>query len=406
MAVNAVIPMVGEPIMTWEQVEALPTGARIHVRNSPQRFYIKQDDGTWQDWRGITCLSQDFSYDGYNVLASMPVGGKATYPTLRQWQWKWLDNAWMSAEQAGVQARTVETGMERLGLTWDMFPVGEGLVLRSRHALNRVPDGSLFFVGDLAAANGNGNGYGLFVKPRGGEPVHLLGAQQGFVGLPLHVGQVPDGQVADWFVEQNHDVATTEAVNEFKARAWRVGWKIKQQHGWCASYETYMRQVGLDADATRLARSGGLAVGDRCNPEQAATLAVGTVLRWVSSNHPERWQWFIRDDTVVNAGRTRLLFGTATEHRSYRTSMEVLAFGSGDPADLDCPISRNEAAHLPPGSVVTINGTSLIMCQDSRFANDDPRYHTPLGGLAVPTRGQWLASDFGADAMLVSVAHE
>src|SRR5262245_63656248 len=127
-----------------------------------------------------------------------------------------------------------------------------------------------------------------------------------------------------------------------------------------------MRQVGLDADATRLARSGGLAVGDRCNPEQAATLAVGTVLRWVSSNHPERWQWFIRDDTVVNAGRTRLLFGTATAHRSYRTSMEVLAVGSGDPADLDCPISGSEAAQLPPGRRRDSDAASPVRSQESR----------------------------------------
>lgn len=382
----------GARINTREEIESLPVGTRIAVGGAPKRWYERRPDGMWVDWQGFEHGDHEFTLGGTNRVVSIPEGAKRVLPSLRQWQWKWLDNCYTSAEQASVNYRTVETGMARAGLSWDDFPPGAGMTFWSRAALERVPTGSLLYRGKPA----NIHQFGMFTKA-GGDLVHVLGNANGALGVALTVASVPDGTVADWAVAPGTP-EEQDQIAEFKARVWRVGWKIKTQHGWCSSYESYMAKIGLDETALRNAKYLGIGVGDMVTPEQAASLRPRACLRWRSSQDQARWAWFIRDDTMSNAARTRYLFGTEASHRNYHSSMEVLSLADAGADDLDAPISRDEAEHLPPGSVLTIGAERYLMCHDHRVVTDHASYHD-----APPERGQWFPRDFGANLILTSV---
>jgi hypothetical protein len=380
----------GEYIRSVQHLESLPPGSRVAPHRERSRWYERQPDGMFLDYQGYAHTMADFSTDGRFIVLSVPKNPTVVLASLRQWQWRWLDNAWASSEEAGVYANVVEQGMESVSLSWDDFPVGAGMTFRSRQALERVPTESLVYRGDPSVIDAVGT-FGMFVKNAHGGMTHVLGRATASTATPLTVESVPDGTVASWATEPG-TVEEQDEISEFKARVWRVGWKIKHRQGWCSSYETYMRRVGLDDSVLRQTKYHGIGVGDHVSVADAALLRPNSVLRWQSASHPERWGWVIRDDDANNLARTRYLFGTGAR-RAYTSTMQVLSLGD-DATDLSVPIREEEVRQVPVGSTVQIASEQYTVCGDHRLT-----YYNE--GASVPPRGNWWAQDFGQDITLV-----
>lgn len=376
----------GDLVDTWENFERLPIGTHVRSTTSYQQWWEKVDDNVWMDRHGSRYTSDQFSMGRYLTVVSLPAGVAAP-PSLLGWQFKFLDHVWWSTEQAGVEEDTVFSAMERLGLVDSMFPVGAGLRIRSRYWARNLPEGTLAYT---ATPEDEGH-YGLFQAQRQGEPVRVLGVARAWYGMTLTVHSTPNGSVADWQYGTEED---RERIAEFKARAWRVGWKAKIAHSWCNSYESYMEQIGLTKDVLTQAKSHGVSPGDRVDPLGAAMLPEGTTLRWRSTTN-DTFTWHVRDNAAQNAARTRFLFGTAASQRAYRSSMEVVAFG--DITDYEAPITAIEADHLPVGSRIVANDVAIVRCRDGSWTywgENQP----------VPAHGSWNTSQISVTS-LTSVSH-
>lgn len=370
--------IVGSPLQVIADYERLPIGTVIGPPGATEA-YVKNADG-WRDQSRDTEMSlTDFSMGGYNVVRSLPKGGIPSWESLLQWQFRFRDNAFMSAEQAGVSRDTVLRVMTELGIEDDVFPMGRGVLVGSAYDKDRLPVGAQVTVGSPEATLN----FGLFVKIRRGGWLHLLGERTDHGN---HRVLVVNGEEVGWATTPGTE-AEQVALRNFKAQAWRAGWKVKRQNRWCESYEEYMRRIGLTEDVLNDAPYGG-SLGERVDPSGAATLPAGSVLRWVSRSDPEKFTWYIRDDNARNEAKTRALFGHRPDGSALRhsaTTMEVMWIANQGTA-MDLPIDHGMIQYLPVGTrLQTGDGTDLVVCFDHSI--DRVRDY-------VPTSGPW-----GIDAL-------
>src|SRR5262245_57784527 len=339
---------VGAPLMDRADFEQCPVGTVIGPHSG--ETYTRREDGSWEDSDGDDFDLSGFSLSGYNKIVSLPKGFKAkkkkvTCESLRQWQWRYRDHCYCSADQAGVQRHVVDGVMDELGLTADMFPLGSGVPITNERDKERLPDGTQMVRGEPD----NLRGFGLYVKFHS-EWRLLLGEMPYQHNRPY---RIVTGEPPEW-----NQPGTEEGLQDlynFQARAWRIGWQAKVLHRWCGSYEEYMKRIGLDSGVLRLARFEGLAVGDRINTEQAASLPEGSVLRWVRKTDPTDFTWFVRDDSATNRAKTRFVFGhrpEGVEQRNSAAVMEVLWINDGDSMLLPCPDWATVGPLLPPGTLL------------------------------------------------------
>lgn len=119
--------------------------------------------------------------------------------------------------------------------------------------------------------------------------------------------------------------AEAQAINEFKARAYRVGLRQKRAHGWCDVYDNIMESVGITREAITTSTVGGYRLGAIVQAEDAHTLPNGCVLYSISDTN--RFHLFIRDDAMTNMARTRLLVSGDGAGANYNRRMRL---GSGN----------------------------------------------------------------------------
>lgn len=378
---------VGEGITDHAQMRALPVGTRIGP--NARSVHIKVDATTWENTSDGTFSHEDnFALASYNKVQALPE--VESLMTLRQWQWRFLDHIWLSGEQAGTGERPMMEAQEQLGIPDDLFPTAPGMRVKSAHFQSLVPIGTTMQVGKPDALAR----FAVFHKNQRQQWIRVLGDYTYFNGTPWTILDVP-GDPDPW-----PNAAGTpeeqEQIMLFKARAWRIGWKQKIQHRWCSSYETYVAQVGLTPSVLTDAKHNGVAIGDRVGPEVAGMLPHGSVLRWVSSQHPERFAWFLRDDNVENQARTRLLFGSGESGRNYASTMEVMWIADGDTWQI--PMSHQQGEHLPVGTRLEIGGYLYVKARNGRWS-----YTDAMRG-AVPATGEYVITQFEQNQMrLVSI---
>lgn len=378
--VEAQTPLaVGDGIQTYEQFLQLPVGTKIGPR--ADSAWVKIDHSSWLNPRDDTaCHYTQLSVRGTNKVQALPT--TARLMTLKQWQWRWLDHVWWSAEQAGVGHSVITTAQEQMDLPDSMFPIGPGVKMKSYHSQARIPVGALVYQG-----NPDDLTLGLF-RQTNGNWVHVLGDNTYFRGhQALTMASVPDGTDDDW-ATANGTPEDQELISQFKARAWRTGWKAKVAHRWCETYESYMAQIGLTADVMRETSHNGLSVGDRVDPATAAALPERSVLRWRKSDGSD-WAWFVRDNDNPNRAGTQRLFGSLSNeasHRNYATSMEVLWIHEDEAEQWAIPATVEEVAALPPGSRIDIGGTIYRIAWDRRVTYDNT---------TIAAVGTWDATQFG-----------
>jgi hypothetical protein len=245
----------------------------------------------------------------------------------------------------------------------------------------RLPIGTVISVGDPETLSR----FGVLAKRPGGW-TRVLGNYENLYGMKTLVLSVPDGTVADWVNEPGTE-EEQEAITQFKARVWRIGWRAKLSHRWCSSYEQYMEQIGLTVDVLKQAKHAGMSIGDRVPPDQAALLPVGSVLRWQRHDYPDQFAWFIRDDSVDNMARTRRLFGSEGVGRHYASAMEVLHVHTHDDS-WSIPVSAIEFERVPVGARFESDGGRFVVAQNRNIAADDNR--DPV----IPPAGPWSFHQF------------
>lgn len=336
-------------------------------------------------------MTSQLSYGVQYLLKGLQVTDQET-PT--RWLWKFREHCYKSAEQAGVDNATVAKVMEQVGATPEVFPLGRGVTLDSIHEVNRLPVGSIVYTGSPES----GSRFGVFRRTGrdadGWES--LLGYDYLNHNYTVVIETLPgaDGP-PDWWTEPFHE-EMAQALANAKAKAWRVGWKVKIAHSWCPSYEEYMKRIGLTAEVLRSATFEGISVGDRIEPMQVATLPEGSILRWVSTRDPEtRWAWYIRDDSQDNRARTRYVFGRwdgrkeGTAVKNYASVMEVVHIHTAD----------DQYAFVPPPGWEAIHGYLPVGTMIHRTTDPHTFYHLArdrrIGlGEEIMEYGSWRLGDF------------
>src|SRR5262245_62525585 len=97
--------VVGSPLNSAADFDRLPIGTVSGPPRRENEEWTKEVIGwTSEAYGGITDISE-FSMNGYNVIKFLPKGGGKAAPmweSLIQWQFRYRDNAFISADSAGV----------------------------------------------------------------------------------------------------------------------------------------------------------------------------------------------------------------------------------------------------------------------------------------------------------------
>jgi hypothetical protein len=389
-------PPVGARLHSFDQFHAMPVGAVIAPHASPTDHYTKVEGGQWQHGRSTNLMNAEdnFSLDGWNMVISYPEGyvpAPPPSPTLRQFQHKFRDHTLHAAEHHGVGVNVVTRAMTEMGVT-EEFPPGVGMMVKSHTLRDALPENSVLLFGNPEVPRN----FGMWAK-HNGQWIHVLGDLRSFPNnqsATVHNVGGEDVQ-QDWLTEVGTDESTRE-IRSFKARAWRVSAKVRDQHSWCSTFESIMTGVGVDAGCLAYEITvNGMTVGDRLNPGQVATLPLGSILRWRHLGSPNtRVIWFERVDGADNQAGTRRIFGyrdDSVRQGNYADVMEVVHIGGVDrpmSLDVDLAHSRN---HLPVGSVIQIGRDTnrYMLCQDRRMEA------VRAGATIIPERGSYTWDQMG-----------
>lgn len=384
--------VVGSVLENYADYDRVPVGTIITPRGGGQEFEKHVDGWRARNNPHAVYGINDFSM-GYNTIASIPKG-KVTWESLAQWQFRYRDNCYASAESAGVSTETVAMAMEELGIGDDQFPLGRGVTFSSEHDKYRLPVGAQVTVGipDRVEA------FGLFVKGRAGWN-HLLGE---ITSLASQRVTVVTGEEPGWYTTPGTEGEQTALAN-FKAKAWRTGWKVKVNHRWCESYENYMGRIGLTESVLREVEHGGITVGERVGPQGAACLPAGSILRWHHRSVPDTFTWYIRDDYASNEARTRVLFGHRADGAVLRNSgpsMEVMWIADADDVHMSIEVDSLDDIweYLPVGTRLRVNGgiDEFVVCHDHRVTG----YNAAARRGDIPATGPWTLEQVGSDVRI------
>src|SRR4029077_6158753 len=262
------------------------------------------------------------------------------------------------------------------------------------------------------------NDFGLYRKDRDGE-VHWVKVLGGSTRtLARHGGGVleesPVTPRRDWLDADPTDEDPLRIV-AFKAKAWEIGGRARDEHGWCSTYDSVMRTVDVDADSARSLVFEGMRVGDVVSADQARRLPLGSVLSYLagatSDEHLERWAYFIRTDQRTNAAGTRRLASYAADPTNpveghYARSMRVVHInfaGSGEEGEGEKDYTgrlfdRRQMYPLPIGTVVRHGEggrTLFTKHRDGRWGEGETVKTTPRQSTVIDA-GRYGWRDFGS----------
>jgi len=363
----------GDPVNTMEEFDHLPSGAVIAETNGQTRF-VKAGDNLWTTLtsemettvpeRGIW-LAHNLNGGGYYTVEAIPVGKKKIpAETLARYQWRFRMHALRAALENGVGMQRVHSALAELGVTLDSpdHPAGPGI--RVCREEENLPEGVLVFHGspDHPAR------LAVWVRERGTWR-HVFGGGTGLDQI-MTVATWPGVDEAPAWLTAEGGAWDKEQIAVFKARAFRVGDKLRRGSSWCGTYDAIMERIGVTANAVSEARrftASGFAVGDVVTQAEAAQCPVGTVFGWIDPNTVGRFAVFQRIDEQANPSQTRRVWGSqmdGTPLGNYRSGMRILML----PATAEYPHaddwsfrlgqSRDWMPHLPVGSIFRL-GDSL-----------------------------------------------
>ncbi len=396
---------VGDYITSYDQMDNLPAGSVIHQATNPDRTWEKNDDGMWQGIHDNSgpYRSVDFSMGQYNRLTSIPATPRARPPadTLRRYQWRFFENAVSGAHENGVSMDATMKGLGLMGLRVEDFPLGPEVKFKVLDDRSAWPEGTV--IANSNRVNPKAESYTLFVRKRRTWTT-LLG-RSGLTREAVVVQYPGVESPPEWWSEAA-DEESEQQIAQFKARAWRIGQRIKAEQSWCGTYEHVIARVGVTARSIREAQGHGFGVGDRVGQRDAANLPVGSLLAYRSDDWSDHWAIYQRDDTAVNMTRTVRIAGHRVENAPalghYQPSMMVAAIPVGDdPAwVVDSPNTRVVLDILPVGTVFDYSGVRYVIAGDHMMT----QYRD---GGPIPSNGVHNSSAFhGAQTTLIRFPEE
>lgn len=379
---------VGARVPDLGLMETMPIGTVIE---NGSRQYTRNEEGYWV-LNGTRYLSTQFRPPTMTVV-SYPEGTVIKEPpveTIERYKWRFRDYALNAANNHGVSYEASRETLNELGTD---LPIGRGVRTQDQSQWRRLPEGSLVFTGQphLPAT------FAVYEKistntwqPRLGDApmVNLV--------TVYRVGRDGTDQ-PEWLTRVCTDAASEiEAINEFKAQVWRLGWRLKKVQGWCSTYEAVLREFGITQAASRVASSQGVRVGERVAPEVAATLPMGSVLRWVSSTDQANWGLYVRCAASNVAGTMKIGGHGNCSARNYHSSMEVISIATAQfPQwiwDYHTATAHVFFDALVPGVQFSNHGDPEGSPQYVKAL--DGRIETRVGD-TIPDTGRWRIDDFG-----------
>lgn len=309
----------GDTIVSRPQFDALPVGSII-TSVSGRTALTRTEDG----YRSHHGSAKDTSTMRLNYYRVTHVPGEqvdeseetmlespAVTMTLDQFKQRFRTLIVAASNYHGISPTVVNRALQRLEVP--EYPVQPGMYVcnRDNTLLNMLPEGTVLTIGDDPADFG---GYAVFVEQSTG-PVRWLGGWVDDGGDPFftyRVHQVPG--VEPGALAANGSESELDAVQEFRQKAWNLGWNVKMEQSWCSTYEDCMRRAGVDENAT-------INDSPTRSPEEVAALPPGTILRFRPT--PTQSVLYRRDDTAGNPARTRRIGGTVSG--SWAARMAVVA---------------------------------------------------------------------------------
>jgi hypothetical protein len=394
---------VGVPLAPTD-IANLPVGTVIASHREGGTTFTRQPDGLWTEREGARRHNWDAFGNGYHVR-HYPDGVEVTPETTSEYMWRFRNTTLKAAHSHSVSVSAVTTALAEMGAGMEALPLRVGQSVSNEEDIYNLPERTLVHVGIPSAYNS----YGLFqVLGNGHGTRHVLGAQRQVPRHGVVIAELPDGYEPP-VVEE-----TDAALAAFKVRAYVIGLKVKGAQDWCSTYEAIVAPLGITAEGIRPLITGHEMLGSKVNPEGAAALPLGTVLKWENSDHTA-CSWFMRVENAGNKAGTRRIFCHANEGVTGRPghfagSMTVAS------VPLDQDVSRdidmlaqvdglNVVDHfewLPPGTIISWRATQFYsMHRDQRASN--LRY-VPGTPAAIGSVGQYHRGSFGSPEDLRVVA--
>jgi hypothetical protein len=394
---NVTYGHVGDRINEPRQMDELPVGSVIHERANPAHFFTKERDERWRRATDRATFSpQQFGMGGQMVVQSIPDGWVSRprpQETVEAHMWKFRENALYSAYNHSVNYEASDAAIAEMGAGFDQFTLGHGVEVRSPVTLERtLPDGTIVYTGNPVEPNAR---FGVFIKERGRwKPVM---GEAGSIGDRAVIHTYGGSTEKPEWLSREGTEADAEAIVQFRAKAWRVGWRLKQAQGWCSTYEAVMRDLGLTSAATRAVTHQGVRVGDTVRTDGAHALPNGSILRWQSRDDDTQWALFVRTMQSDNQAGTLRVGGVGgASERNYRSSMRVVYIPVPD-EPIAWPVENALSVWegLMPGTMFGIDETitRYIKAGDGRVAQIASEQHARTEPLN-PT-GRWNLRDFG-----------
>ena len=345
---------VGDRIRATRTLHIMPTGTVIQDRSSN---WTKLANGNWNNQGGGQWSANDFSMNGGISIRSFP-SNEQTFDvpaeTIERVKWRFRTGALSAAESHGVSVTTVENSLHQMGAGRDDLSVtlGRGVKVGNAHDRDSLPEGSIIYSGtpDVPAS------FAVFAK-KNRQWVHILG-ERTYLDAETVIESVGGNRERPAWLDREGTEEDAEAIRQFKAVAWRVGYELKRANGWCGTYEDIVHRLGVTQADTRVAAAGGLTEGMRVLGEQAMSLPLGSLLWWQHSQSPDTWALYRRDNASTNrAGTVKVVGSDPDDHENYKRYMNVagVADETGNVLWL-VPTTPPVFAALPPGTVCTYQG--------------------------------------------------
>lgn len=298
---------VGDTI-TGEYLDSLPLTTRIEVGGSQ---WHRKPNGRWTEssWNGAGS-----TYGNYTQSQLLSPGDRATITFLPyeverpgikvddQWESVFTTTVGSAAREYGINRDTLDQAFREIGVA-DAGPIewrpGQSGWAFGMTVFQTLPAGSLVMTSDhyvYERADSEAPSFFRRVPTVENRHRNISGAW-----VVLRVG--PDGPLEQ--IEAAPVTPEREAeIRRKKQRAWKVGMRMKEEHGWCSTLEAILQ-------------GGGVTTADASPPgllrRQQRPLPEGTLLFWQNDGMPERWAVLRRNDASTNSAATEFVFGTRTQ---------------------------------------------------------------------------------------------
>ena len=377
------IPPEGAELTQVDQFIALPIGSVIQYDGTDTYHKISEDGWTLEDsgreYPDYT--SSYFALDGRMKVARVgpPPGTPEPLPeTLKRFQWRYRTATLHGASTNSIDTDTVHEALQELGVHDEDFPIGPGVQIRYEGDKNGAPEGTIIMCGEP----NNWGRFGLWRRNHGNWE-RLIGGRDWGRNRPMTVVQVGnDDTPVPWMTEMPAE-GEDMRILEFKAKAYKVGKRYKDEHGWCGTYDAVVEAAGVSDRAViawehRPVGWEGRMPGEKVSRLEAAALPTGTLLRHIDGDTITYW---MRTATATNRARTRRVFGVndgdVITHSA--SVMEIAQFPrEGDwPYFLaDLTITQPIWNALPPGTVFEHQNSNYMIHRNERASvchrSDDP----------------------------------